>query len=106
MAVVVLLSGCGNGSNNLIDNAPLISKHYKDGFGRDIQISKSPVKVVSLSPHVTETMFAIGAAKCLVARSHDSNYPPEALDIPKIQTYPDFDLPTVAEYNQDDGGSH
>ena len=41
-------------------------------------------RVVTLAPHLTELMFAIGAEGLLVGVSEFSNYPPAAQDLPRI----------------------
>lgn len=41
-------------------------------------------RIVSLSPAMTETLFAIGAGSEVVARTTECDYPPEALPVPAI----------------------
>lgn len=43
-------------------------------------------RIVSLSPNVTETIFALGKGELLVGRSDYCNYPLEALDLPSVGT--------------------
>ncbi len=43
-------------------------------------------RIVSLSPNVTETLYALGAGNLLVGRSDYCNYPEQALDLPSIGT--------------------
>ncbi|MEU5788183.1 ABC transporter substrate-binding protein [Micromonospora purpureochromogenes] len=43
-----------------------------------LTLEKRPEKIVSLSPSVTEMLFAIGAGKQVTAVDDNSNYPPEA----------------------------
>ncbi len=44
----------------------------------DVTLEAAPTRVVSLSPAVTEMLFAIGAGEQVVAVDEFSNYPPEA----------------------------
>jgi len=44
----------------------------------DVVISKLPTRIVSLSPTVTEDLFAVGAGKQVVAVDEDSDYPKQA----------------------------
>jgi iron complex transport system substrate-binding protein len=46
--------------------------------GGDVVIEAQPVRIVSLSPSLTEILFAIGAGDQVVAVDDFSNYPPEA----------------------------
>jgi ABC-type Fe3+-hydroxamate transport system substrate-binding protein len=44
------------------------------------------LRVVSLAPAITETLFALGAGELVVGISDYCNYPPEALKLPKLGT--------------------
>jgi iron complex transport system substrate-binding protein len=46
--------------------------------GGDVVIEAQPARIVSLSPSLTEILFAIGAGDQVVAVDDFSNYPPEA----------------------------
>jgi ABC-type Fe3+-hydroxamate transport system substrate-binding protein len=43
-------------------------------------------RIVSLAPGITDTLFAIGAASQVVARSDYCDYPPEVLRVPAVGT--------------------
>jgi iron complex transport system substrate-binding protein len=43
-----------------------------------------PRRIVSLAPNLTEIVFALGAGKDLVGVSEYSDYPPEALRLPRV----------------------
>ena len=55
-----------------------------DDYGRRVAVPASPTRVVSLSPAVTEIMFALGAGDMLVGRTDFCTYPAEANQIPSI----------------------
>ena len=59
-----------------------------DGLGRTLQLDKLPQRIVSLSPSVTESLYAIGAQDLLVARDDYSTNPPEAQELPSIAISP------------------
>ncbi len=42
------------------------------------------MRIVSLLPSATEIVCALGLGECLVARSHECDYPPEIQDRPVI----------------------
>jgi iron complex transport system substrate-binding protein len=42
------------------------------------------VRIVSLVPSATETLFALGVGDEVTAVTHECDHPPEALDLPKI----------------------
>jgi len=64
--------------------ANVTSRSFVDDAGRKIYLSKTPTRIVSLAPSVTEMLFAIGAGEQLVGVSQFCNYPPEALMKPKV----------------------
>jgi iron complex transport system substrate-binding protein len=42
------------------------------------------VRIVSLVPHATELLFALGLADQIIAVTHECDYPPEALGLPRV----------------------
>ncbi len=95
------LVGCGGNNQQMIEDAPLISRSYTDDVGRTITLKRTPQKVVSLAPSTTEMIFALGAEKSLVARSEACDWPPEVEDFPAVVTYPELDLPGIVEFEPD-----
>jgi iron complex transport system substrate-binding protein len=55
-----------------------------DDLGGTIELPGYPQRIVSLSPSMTEMLFAIGAGSQLVGRDDFSVYPEEAASIPSI----------------------
>ncbi len=55
-------------------------------FG-DAAAATMPARIVSLTPSVTETLFALGAGPRVVAVSDYCDYPPEVLALPKIGSF-------------------
>ena len=49
-----------------------------DDAGREMVLEKPAQRIASLSPHVTELLFAAGAGEQVVGVSAYSNYPPAA----------------------------
>ena len=47
-------------------------------------ISSLPMRIVSLVPSATEMLFALGVGDEVAAVTHECDYPPEALDLPKV----------------------
>ncbi|MBV9309520.1 MAG: cobalamin-binding protein, partial [Solirubrobacterales bacterium] len=42
------------------------------------------MRIVSLVPSATETLFALGAGPDLIAVTHECDYPPAARELPKV----------------------
>ena len=57
---------------------------YIDDYGSRVMVPTNPKHIVSLSPAVTEIMFALKADELLVGRTEFCLYPPEAAQIENI----------------------
>ncbi len=55
-----------------------------DGSGATLHLARPAQRIISLAPHLTELLFAAGAGSQIIATVDYSDYPPEALDIPRI----------------------
>jgi iron complex transport system substrate-binding protein len=55
-----------------------------DALGRRVILAAPARRIVSLSPEATETLFAVGAGKLMAGDTSYCDYPPEALDLPKV----------------------
>lgn len=58
-------------------------------------------RIVSLAPHITELLFAVGAGAWIVGAVQFSNFPPEAQRIPRIGSYEQFDLEAILALEPD-----
>ncbi|GGO82912.1 cobalamin-binding protein [Marinobacterium nitratireducens] len=58
-----------------------------DDSGRTIVLEAPAQRILALAPHVTENLFSIGAGDLVVGTVSYSDYPPEALAIPRIGNY-------------------
>ncbi len=57
---------------------------FKDSLGNDIVVKGTPKRIVSLSPALTETVFALGAGDRLVGVTDYCNRPADAQKIEKV----------------------
>ena len=57
---------------------------WEDSYHRQVQLDKAPVRIVSISPAITEVMFLVGAQDKLVGVSDFCKYPPETEKITKV----------------------
>ena len=55
-----------------------------DDAGRTVALAQPPARIVSLSPAVTELLFALGVGDRLVGRTTWCDYPPAARQIPSV----------------------
>jgi iron complex transport system substrate-binding protein len=104
-ALVVLLAtnACG-GSEQATGTTPAapparVFPVTVEGSDGPVEIAERPVRIVSLSPTATESLFAIGAGDQVVAVDDQSNYPAEA-PITKLSGYTP-NLEAIAGYEPD-----
>ena len=74
---------------------------FVDSLGREISIEEKPDKVISLSPAITEILFAIGAGEQVVGVTDYCDYPEEALAKPKVGGFEDPNVELIIESEPD-----
>lgn len=75
LVAAALAVACGDGPERtgVVDHA-----------GHPVQLASSPERIVSLSPSLTELLFALGAGDRVVGRTRWSTYPSEAQEVPSV----------------------
>jgi len=63
-----------------------------DDAGQTLRLPRPAQRIVSLAPHITETLFAAGAGEYVVAAVEYSDYPPAAHRLPRVGSYERIDL--------------
>lgn len=58
-------------------------------------------RIVSLSPHITEMLFAIGAGPQVIAVDEASDHPPAALALPRVANYQSLNLERILALRPD-----
>ncbi len=74
---------------------------FKDALQQEITIEYPPKRLVSLSPGVTEMLFAIGLDKQIVGVTRYCNYPPKARRRVKVGGYYDPSLEKIVALEPD-----
>jgi len=72
-----------------------------DDAGQEIAIQHPARRIISLSPHVTELLFAAGAGRSVVGVSEYSNYPAAAETIPRISGGGGLDMEAIIALQPD-----
>ncbi len=86
----------------LLAAAPVLAEIVvKDDAGQVVRLAQPARRIVSLSPHITENLFAIGAGERVVGTVAFSNYPEAARRIPLVGGYEKLDLEAVAALRPD-----
>lgn len=67
----------------------------RDDTGRAVTLAQPAARIVSLAPHATELLFAIGAGERIVGTVSHSDYPSAARRIPRVGGYSRLDLERI-----------
>lgn len=68
----------------LVLPAQATSLRLLDDAGQTLELTRPPQRIVSLTPHLTELLFAVGAGAQVVGVDSASDYPRAARAIPRI----------------------
>ena len=60
-----------------------------------------PQRIIALAPHIVESLYEIGAGERIVATVDFSDYPEQALDIPRIGGYHGLQMEKILELKPD-----
>lgn len=96
MGVVLLFAACGGPQQQAATTDTVT-----DDYGRTVVIPAHPQRVVSLSPAVTEIIYALGADSLLVGRTDFCEYPAEALLIPTVGGISNLNIEKILSLNPD-----
>ncbi len=72
-----------------------------DDSGATVTLAQPATRVISLAPHITEQLFAIGAGDRIVGTTEHADYPPAALAIPRVGRAHSLDLERIATLHPD-----
>ena len=74
---------------------------YTDDYQNTVTVPSDPKRIVSLSPAVTEIIFALGRGDLLVGRTDFCQYPPEAAQIESIGGISNLNVEKILALNPD-----
>ncbi len=72
-----------------------------DDKGNRVQLIHPAQRIVSLAPHITESLFAAGAGQKIVGTVSYSDYPEAAKKITRVGGYPSLDLEKIISLKPD-----
>jgi iron complex transport system substrate-binding protein len=82
-------------------NADVGRVSVRDDYGNEVVLQKPAARIVSLSPHLTELLFDVGAGARLVGAIEFSDFPAEARALPRIGSDAGIDLEVVLALKPD-----
>ena len=97
--LLLLLVACGHSGNQAIKQS--VNDTVTDDYGRTVVVPAQPQRVVSLSPAVTEIIYALGAENILVGRTDFCEYPAEAQQLPSIGGISNLNIESILSLNPD-----
>jgi iron complex transport system substrate-binding protein len=112
LLVLVLLAACAvalaacsdddDGDGEEVEVTPTTEAAFPltitDDADNEVTLEAEPERIVALAPSYVEVLFEIGAGDKVVAADENTDYPPEAADIPKLSG---FDPSVEAIVNED-----
>lgn len=72
-----------------------------DDNGMQLSLAMPARRIISLSPHITEILFALGAGARIVGTTAQSNYPEAARQIQRIGDYQGLDIEAIVALQPD-----
>jgi len=78
-----------------------VAKTVTDQLGRHVTVPDTPLRVVSLAPSITEMVFALDRGHRLQGVTTYSDFPPEAVKLPKVGSYVHLDLEKIVALKPD-----
>ncbi len=100
MPVMLSLTGCTSGHQQQQGTKQGIIRVI-DGDGYPVVLSQPAQRIVTLSPHATELVYAIGAGEQIVATTRYSDYPAQAGNLPVVGDVHRLDIEKIISYRPD-----
>lgn len=85
----------------LVANLAYAAVEVTDDTGQLVQLAQPAQRIISLSPHITENLFAAGAGDLIVGAVEYSDYPTAAKQIPLIGGYNQLDIEGIVALEPD-----
>lgn len=77
------------------------SVRVTDDEGQQVTLKQPARRIISLAPHVTESLFAAGAGDNIIGAVAYSDYPEAAKKIPRVGGYPTADIEKIISLKPD-----
>ncbi|MBU3113472.1 ABC transporter substrate-binding protein [Clostridium lacusfryxellense] len=114
VVLCLVLSACGNkvenndnknskakSSTESGSNVVIYPLEVVDAYNRTVKIDKEPKRIITISPDITEGIYALGKGSSLVGRSDYDDYPVQALKVPSVGSLLEPNIEKIAELKPD-----
>jgi iron complex transport system substrate-binding protein len=82
--------------------APLRAQQvFEDKLGRKVVVAKSPERIISLAPNITEILYALGLSHRIAGVTTFSDYPKQAKQKPKVGSYVNLNIEKIISLRPD-----
>ncbi len=98
IVITFFLVACGQ---NKVENKSVFEKEIIDGLGQKHQFEKTPQRIISLAPSLTEIIYALGVENQLVGNTNYCNYPEPAKKITKVGNLISVDFEKILQLKPD-----
>ncbi len=98
--LVFIVSACTPDWNHK-DAKPIGAIRVVDGEGKRIILNAPAKRVIALSPHAVELIFAIGAGDQVIATASYTDYPPAATKLPTVGDTYQLDIEKIISLKPD-----
>jgi len=95
LALLLLVAACSRTDHQTRSAASASTMAYTDGTGRRAVVQRHPLRIISLAPSVTETVYLVGAGDRLIGVTEQCDWPEDAKRKPKIGSLLDPSYETI-----------
>ncbi|MCK5735005.1 MAG: ABC transporter substrate-binding protein, partial [Spirochaetaceae bacterium] len=99
LTLIAVILVFARGSDDPVSQTGTIT--VTDHYGREVSLDSPAETIVSLSPGITETIFALGYGDRLLGRTSYCDYPPEAASIPSVGSLMEPDIEAITAISPD-----
>ena len=94
LGLLLIMTGCSQTTSTDGGNK---DKIIVDSLGREVTLTSTPQRVISLSPAITEIFYALELEDYLVGTTTFCNFPQDALDKPKVGGFSNPNMELIVE---------
>ncbi|MBU7031318.1 MAG: cobalamin-binding protein [Theionarchaea archaeon] len=99
--LLLLCIGCVGQQDSSPTGEHLYPMTVVDDMGREVTLSVTPLRIISLAPSTTEILFALGAGENVIGNTEYCNFPEGAVNIEKVGGFSDVSIEKIVSLEPD-----